>query len=146
MGLALHEMYEVSGLMIRDVSYEKYVPSMEELHLLQKSDPLVQETYWEVLCHFHICGQVTGWRSGRIKQMSWETYLFQRVNKANPVSRLAPALMRKFLKESAHSPAPTPPSLMKIPSNQIQSLRASIIKPKSRCLTGLCWRVSSCCG
>jgi len=69
MGIALHEMYEVSGLMIRDAHYEEYVPSIEELHLLKKSDHLVYETYWEVLCHFHICGQVTRWRSGGIKQM-----------------------------------------------------------------------------
>ena len=34
MVLALHEMYEVSGLVIGDVPYEEYVPSIEELHLL----------------------------------------------------------------------------------------------------------------
>ena len=50
MGLALHEMYEVSGLMIGDTPYEEYVQSTEELHLLKKSDPLVYETYWEVHC------------------------------------------------------------------------------------------------
>jgi len=60
MGLALHEMYEVSGLMIGDAPYEEYVSSTEKLHLLKKSNPLVYETYWEVLCHFHICVQVTG--------------------------------------------------------------------------------------
>ena len=54
MGLALHEMYEVSGLVIRDAPYEEYVPSTEELHLLKKNDPLVYETCWEVLCRFHI--------------------------------------------------------------------------------------------
>jgi len=56
MGLTLHEMYEVSGLVIGDVPYEEYVPSTKELYLLKKSDPLVYETYWEVLCHFHIYG------------------------------------------------------------------------------------------
>ena len=76
MGLALHVMYEVLGLVIGDTPYEKYIPSTEELHLSKKSDPLVYGTYWEVLCHFHICEQVTGWRSGGIKQMSWATYLF----------------------------------------------------------------------
>ena len=35
-GLALHEMYEVSGLMIGDAPYEEYVPSTEEQHLLKK--------------------------------------------------------------------------------------------------------------
>jgi len=57
-------MYEVSGLVIEDAPYEEYAPLPKELHLLKKSDPLVYETYWEVLCHFHICGQVTGWRVG----------------------------------------------------------------------------------
>ena len=45
MGLALHEMYEVSGLVIGDAPYKEYVPSTEKLHLLKKSDPLVYETY-----------------------------------------------------------------------------------------------------
>jgi len=67
MGLAFHQMYEVSWLVIGDAPYEEYVPSSEELHLLKKRDPLVYETCWEVLCHFHICGQVTGWRSGGSK-------------------------------------------------------------------------------
>ena len=44
-GLALHEMYEVSGLMIGDAPYEEYVPSIEKLYLLKKDDPLVYETY-----------------------------------------------------------------------------------------------------
>ena len=57
MRLALYEMYKVSGLMIGDASYEEYVPSTEELHLLKKSDHLMYNTYWEVLCHFHICRQ-----------------------------------------------------------------------------------------
>ena len=64
MGFALHEMYEVSGLMIGDAPYEEYVPSTEKLHLLKKSDPLVYEMYWKVLFYFHICRQVTRWRSG----------------------------------------------------------------------------------
>jgi len=45
MGLALHEMYEVSGLEIGDAPCEEYVSSTEELHLLEKSDPLVYEMY-----------------------------------------------------------------------------------------------------
>jgi len=76
MRLALHEMYEVSGLVIGDAPYEVYVSSTEELHLLKKSDPLVYETYWKVLCHFHICRQLTGQRNKGVKQISWGTYLF----------------------------------------------------------------------
>jgi len=88
-GLVFHEMYELSGLMIGDAPYEEYVPSTEELHLPKKNDPLVHETYWKVLCHFHLCGQVAGWRSGGIKQMLLANYLFPRVNKANSMTRLA---------------------------------------------------------
>jgi len=33
-GLALFELYEVLGLVIRDAPYEEYVPTTEELHLL----------------------------------------------------------------------------------------------------------------
>jgi len=63
MGFALHELYKVLGLVIRDAPYEEYVPITEELHLLKKDDFQVYETYWEVLRHFHICGHTTGWRN-----------------------------------------------------------------------------------
>ena len=58
-GVALHELYEVSGLVMGDAPYEEYVPTSEELHLLRKEDPAVYETYWEVMCHFHICEQIS---------------------------------------------------------------------------------------
>ena len=64
-------MYEVLGMMIGDAPYEECVPPTEDLQLLKKSDHLVYKTYWEVLCHFHICGQVTGWRSEGVKKISW---------------------------------------------------------------------------
>jgi len=67
MGLALHELYEVSGLVMGDASYEEYVPTSEELYLLRKEDPQVYETYWKVLCHFHICGQISSWRNRGVK-------------------------------------------------------------------------------
>jgi len=82
-------MYEVSGLVIGDTSYEKFVPSTEELHLLKKSDPIVYEIYWEVLYHFYICGQLTGWRSGGVKQISWANFLFPGVNKTDSMTWLA---------------------------------------------------------
>jgi len=41
MGLALLEMYEVSGLLLGDAPYEEYVPSTKQLHLLKKTDSLV---------------------------------------------------------------------------------------------------------
>ena len=39
MGLALHELYEVSGLVMGDAPYEEYVPTSKELHLLKKENP-----------------------------------------------------------------------------------------------------------
>ena len=75
MGFILNEMYEVSGLMMRDIPYEEYIPSTEELHLLKKDVLLVYETYWEVLCYFHICVQMTGWRYGGFKLLAWVSYL-----------------------------------------------------------------------
>ena len=57
MGLALHEFYEVSGLVMGDAPYEEYVPTSEELHLLKKECPRIYETYWEVICHFHIAAK-----------------------------------------------------------------------------------------
>jgi len=41
MGLDFHEMYEVSGLVMGDIPYEEYGPSVEELHLMEDSAPLV---------------------------------------------------------------------------------------------------------
>ena len=103
MGLALHELYEVSGLVIGDAPYEEYVPTSEELHLLKKEDPQVYETYWEVLCHFHIYGQTSSWRNRGVKQMSWASYLFNGINEKDlPVT------------------TPTPRSQMRILSNLIR--------------------------
>ena len=45
MGLALHELYKVSGLVIGDVPYEEYIPITKELHLLKKEEPQVYLTY-----------------------------------------------------------------------------------------------------
>lgn len=70
MRFALHEMHEVSSLLIGDRPYEEYIPGTEELHMLAKSRPDVYQTYWEVLCNFHICAQLTGLRSGGIKHLS----------------------------------------------------------------------------
>jgi len=71
MRFALDEMYEVSGLAMGDISYEEYIPSAEELHLMEESAPLVYATYWKVLCHFHICVEITGLRSGGVKQCKY---------------------------------------------------------------------------
>jgi len=70
MGFALHEIFEVSGMSMGDLPYDEYIPITEELHLLKRDVPQVYETYREVLCHFYIYAQVTGWRSRGVKQIS----------------------------------------------------------------------------
>jgi len=91
MELTLHELYEVSGLVMGDTPYEEYISTSEELHLLRKEDPQVYETYWEVLYHFHICGHISSWRNMGVKQMSWASYLFNGINeKDSPMTSLAP--------------------------------------------------------
>ena len=82
-------MFEVSGLSVGDFPYEVFIFSTEELHLLKRDAPQVYETYWEVFCHFHICAQVTEWRSGEVKKMSWANYFFCGLGeKSGLVSRL----------------------------------------------------------
>lgn len=68
MGLALYELYEISELPTGNVPYEVYVPMEEELHLLRAQSPLASDTYWELMCHFHICGQITKRRNQDVKQ------------------------------------------------------------------------------
>jgi len=44
-GFALHEIFEVSGLSMGDLSYEEYISGTEELHLLNRDTPQEYETY-----------------------------------------------------------------------------------------------------
>jgi len=89
-GFTLHEMFKVWGMSMEDLPYEKYIPSTKKLHLLRRDSPWVYETYWEVLCHFHICTKVTRYRSRGVNQMSWANYLFGGLKKkSSVVSRLA---------------------------------------------------------
>lgn len=76
MDLTLHELYEISGLPMGKIPYEEYVPTGEDLHLLRAQDPLAYDTYWELLCHYHICAQITGLRNNGVKQKVWVEYLF----------------------------------------------------------------------
>ena len=55
LGFALHEMHVVSGLSHGHVPYEeRYLPLLE-LNELKGKNLGLYETYWELLCHFHIC-------------------------------------------------------------------------------------------
>ena len=45
MKFSLHEMFEVLGLSIGELSYKEHIPSTKEIHLLKKDAPQVYETY-----------------------------------------------------------------------------------------------------
>jgi len=55
MGLALHEMWEVSKLPMGSMPYEEYSPGNRELRQLAKDEPDLYEIYRELMCHFYIC-------------------------------------------------------------------------------------------
>lgn len=68
MGLAFHQLYEVSSLPMGELPYEEYVPTEEDLDLLKAQNTLAYDTYWELMCYFHICGQMTKLRNQDVKQ------------------------------------------------------------------------------
>jgi len=60
LGMALHEMWEVSTLPMGSLPYEEYFPCEAELTLLEKQEPALFETYRELMCHFYICSSMHG--------------------------------------------------------------------------------------
>ena len=90
LGFALHEMQAVSGLSLGKMPYEEFIPTTEELSLLKVAHPEICATFWELMCHFHICAQVFGMRGGGIMHTTWADYLFQNLNRKDvAVSRVA---------------------------------------------------------
>jgi len=55
LGLALHEMKEISNLPMGSMPYKEYFPYSMELKQMEKDDPEMFETYRELMCHFYIC-------------------------------------------------------------------------------------------
>ena len=60
LGIALHEMWEVSALPLGSFPYEEYFPCEAELALLEKQEPTLFETYRELMCHLYICSSIMG--------------------------------------------------------------------------------------
>ena len=60
LGMALHEMWEVSALPLGSFPYEEYFPCEAELTLLEKKEPALFETYRELMCHLYICSSIHG--------------------------------------------------------------------------------------
>ncbi|ONK56835.1 uncharacterized protein A4U43_C10F13590 [Asparagus officinalis] len=54
LGLALHEMYKISGLPMGNMIYQEYFPSNKELQQLKSWTPNRYNTFWDLACHYHI--------------------------------------------------------------------------------------------
>ena len=77
LGMALHEMWEVSALPFGSLPYEEYFPCEAELALLEKQEPALFETYRELMCHLYICSSMHGGSKGTSCSLkSWGDYLF----------------------------------------------------------------------
>ncbi|MFG1569989.1 hypothetical protein ACDT16_13995, partial [Staphylococcus aureus] len=55
MGLALHEMRDISRLPWGEEPYEEYTPSQEEFMGLENKFPEMMAVYKELLCHYQSC-------------------------------------------------------------------------------------------
>src|SRR4051812_11108535 len=75
-GISPWEMQHVSGLFAGEFPYEEHVPPSAELELLKMQDPELYSTYWEVLCHFFICGESKSRGRGGVVFSTWAEYLF----------------------------------------------------------------------
>jgi len=77
LGMALHEMWEISALPFGSLPYEEYFPCEAELALLEKQEPALIETYRELICHLHICSSIHGGNRGSSCSLkNWGSYLF----------------------------------------------------------------------
>src|SRR3954471_23358365 len=69
-------MQQVSGLPTGEFPYEEHVPPSAELELLKVQNPELYSIYWEVLCHFFICGELKGRSHGGVAYSTWAEYVF----------------------------------------------------------------------
>lgn len=79
---ALHEMFVVLLLSMRELPYEEYVLSFEELNQLNEKDRSVYKTYWEMLYDFRIYAKVFGMRGQGVGQKT-SSYFFRNFDLAH---------------------------------------------------------------
>jgi len=93
--MAMHEMHEVSGLPMGEVPYEEFIPESSELKRLQSEHPAIYKTYWELMCHYHICFDQTCGKKKTgvyVSHKNWADYLFENLDKKGaPVAPLGPS-------------------------------------------------------
>jgi len=76
LGMALHDIWEVSNLPMVLLPYKEYFHCMMELEQLEKDDPALFETYRESICHFYIYLDVHNARGIMNGMKVWADYLF----------------------------------------------------------------------
>jgi len=76
LGLALHEMWEISNLPMGLMPYKECFPCAMELEQIEKDDPKMFETYRELMCHIYICMDVHNARGNANGIKVWADYLF----------------------------------------------------------------------
>ena len=143
LGFALHEMQAVSGLSLGKMPYDEFIPTTEELSLLKVTHPEIYATFWELMCHFHICAQVFGMRGGGIMHTTWADYLFQNLNRKDvAVSRVA---VVSFKDAQARIKAPGATYKTEHAEDDfeaVSNLKVSTTKPQFLSLTRLCLQAS----
>lgn len=66
MGLALHEMWQISELLIGDIPYEEYFPESKELEILSTRDNSLYHTLRGLTCHYCVCSDLSDAKEGVI--------------------------------------------------------------------------------
>ena len=74
--MALHEMWEVSNLLMGSLPYEEYFSCTKELAQLEKKELALYETYRELMCHFYVCLDLHSSRKATNNLKTWVDYLF----------------------------------------------------------------------
>ena len=82
LGLALHEMWEISNLSMGSMPYEEYFPCAIELEQMEKDDQEMFKTYQELMCHFYICMDDHNARGNANGIKVWAYYLFPNLDDA----------------------------------------------------------------
>lgn len=65
--------------------------------MLKTKDAHIYEIYWEMMCHFRICANISETKSQGISHKVWATYLFRNLNESlgSIVQRLKDILQKQ---------------------------------------------------
>lgn len=59
LGIGLHEIWMVPGLLMGDYPYKEYILTLQELCMLKNQNAPIYMMLWELDCHFHISISIT---------------------------------------------------------------------------------------